>query len=273
MGFNAMKNYLLVTCLAFSFSACEAENIGFKSMDSAEKEFNERQAKERVAYMTLEALFPDHRVRALAEAAGKGKGQVVEGLVSQGVAVNSRGTKGATPLFWAMRNIEGFEQLLDLGADPNLIFDGSSVMHWAARNDDLDFLQKVLKHEGDPNLIAGKFSETPIFKTIGVIGSDNEPAMILLLDSGANINAKTGGKKVFGLSMGGKTPVMIAADLARFDIVLTLLVRGADYSLKDDSGRDLMARIASMKGRFSPDSEQEEYLEKVIQEIKGSDKK
>jgi len=265
MRFNAMKNYLLVTCLAFFVFACEAENIDLKSMDAAEKEFNDRQAKERVDYMTLEALFPDHRVRALAEAAGKGKGQVVEGLVRQGVAVNSRGTKGATPLFWAMRNIEGFEKLLDLGADPNLIFDGSSVMHKAARNGDIAFLQKALKYGGDPNLIAGKFNEAPIFKTIGVIGSEKELAMILLLDSGANINATTGGEKVFGLSMGGKTPVMIAADLARFDIVLTLLVRGADYSLKDDNGRDLMARIDSMKGRFISGSVQEKSLEKVIQ--------
>jgi ankyrin repeat protein len=259
-----MKNYFLVACFAFVVSACKAENIDFKSMDSAEKEFNERQAKERVAYMSLETLFPDRRVRALAEAAGKGDAQEIEELVAQGVGVNSQGIKGATPLFWALRNIDGFEKLLDLGADPNIIFDGSSVMHWAARNDDTDFLRKALNHGGNPDLVAGKFRETPIFKTIGVIGSDNEPAMFILLDSGANINAKTGGEKVFGMSMGGKTPVMIAADLARFDIVYTLLVRGADYSLKDDSGRDLIARITSMKGRFASGSEQEKSLEKVL---------
>lgn len=260
-----------MACFIFFVTACKAENIDFKSMESNEKKFNERQIKERVVYMSLKTMFPDRRVRALAEAAGNGDIQEVEKLVAQGVDVNSRGMQNVTPLFWAMKDINGFEKLLSLGADPNILFDGSSVMHRAARNDDIDFLRKALKHGGNPNLVAGKLRETPIFKTIGGVGRDNEIAMIVLLDSGANINAMTGGEKVFGISMGGKTPVMIAADLVRFDIVHTLLIRGADYSLKDDTGYGLMMRVNSMKGRFVSGSEQEKALIKVIRFLEKND--
>lgn len=258
--------YILLMVFAACVSSCKADDIDFTGMESSEKSFNERQSKELVAYMSLEKMFPDPQVRALAEAAGKGKTEEVEKLVAQGIDVNAQGTKGATPLFWALRNssLDGFEKLLDLEADPNIIFADSSVMHWAARHEDTRFLQAALDHGGNPNLVAGPLGETPLFKTIGVKGGDNRAAMLILLDAGANINAVTGGEKIFGMSMGGKTPVMAAADLGRFDIVYELLTRGADYQLKDDSGRDLMDRIAAMKGRFPAGSEQEKALEKVI---------
>ena len=263
---QSIKNYILLMSFALCISGCKAEEIDFKSMESSEKKFNERQGKELVIYMPLETMFPDQQVRALAEAAGDGKIKKVEELVAQGVEINSRGTKNSTPLFWALRNlnIDGFEKLLALGADPNIIFADGSVMHWAAKCEDTRFLREALSHGGNPNLVAGKTSETPLFETIGVGGSDNREAMLILLDAGANINAVTGGEKIFGMSMGGKTPMMVAANVVRFDIVYELLNRGADYSLKDDAGRDLMSRIVAMNGRFSADSEQKKYLEQVI---------
>ncbi len=88
--------------------------------------------------------------------------------------------------------------------------------------------------------------------------------MLILLDAGANINARTGDEKVFGMSMGGKTPVMTAAGLGRFDIVYELLGLGADYNLKDDSGRGLADQIVSMNDAFVPDSDSARSLEKVI---------
>jgi len=262
------KNYFLLISLSFVLcvSGCNAEEIDFKSMELSEKAFNERQRRELVAYMSLETMFPDNQVRALAAAAGQGDAKKIEELVSQGTNVNSQGAKGATPLFWALRNfnIEGFEKLLDLHADPNIIFADSTVMHWAARHKDTRFLKKALDYGGNPNVVAGQPSETPVFETIGIEGSDNRQAMLMLLDAGADINAVTGGKKIFGMSMGGITPLMSAASLVRFDIVHELLLRGADYRLKDDSGRDLMDRIMSVDGRFAADSEQEKALEKVI---------
>jgi ankyrin repeat protein len=261
------KLYLLVSLIVISVS--QAENVNFDAMNSAEEKFNQRQAKDLVIYMPLARLFDDYQVRSLAEAAGQGDIEMVVKLVEQGVDVNSQGTKGVTPLFWSLRNISGFEKLLQLGANPNIIFDDSSVMHWAARNKDTSFLKKTLLYGGNTELKAGMLQQTPIFKTIGTIGSDNQDAMSILLDAGANINAVTGEQEIFGVPVGGKTPVMFAADLARFDIVYILLKKGADFSLKDDSGRDLMGRILSMKERFTPQSPQAQDIKKVIEFIES----
>ena len=260
-----LNHILLIICAAF-ISSCKAEEIDFVGMDSAEKTFNERQRKELVAYMPLETMFPDNQARALARAAGDGAVKQIKELVAQGASVNSKGVKGATPLFWALRNsnIEGFETLLDLGADPNVIFADGTVMHWAARHKDIRFLRKALDHGGNPDIAAGQPSETPLFETIGVEGSDNRQAMLMLLDAGADINAVTGGEEIFGVPMGGKTPLMVAATVVRFDIVYELLLRGADYRLKDDMDRDLMDRIASKKGRFAAGSKQEKFMKQVI---------
>jgi len=249
--------------LALGLSSCQAQEANLENSGAADKWLKEKQVNEVVVNMSLETMFTDQQVRNLAGAAGDGDLKLVGELVAKGVDVNSRGAKKVTPLFWAMKNISGYEQLLEYGADPNLVFGDSSVMHWAARHEDIRFLQMALDHGGNPNLIAGKFDETPLFKTIGVEGDSNRKAMLLLLESGADINAKTGGDKVLGMSMGRQTPVMAAADLVRFDIVLELLEMGAEYLSEDDNGRDLMDRVVSVKGRFASGSEQERNLNEV----------
>lgn len=258
--------YVLFMVLAICLSSCKAEPTDVIDMESSERQFNERMRQELVISMSLENLFSDRGVRALAKAAGQGKIDEIEELVAQGVEVNSQGTKGVTPLFWALRksSLEGFEKLLDLGANPNITFADSSVMHWAARHDDIRFLQKALKYGGNANLMAGEPSETPLFVTIGVKGAGNEEAMYVLLDAGADINAETGGEEVYGMSMGGITPVLAAADVVRYDIVYELLQRGADYQVKDDSGQGLTDRIESVHGRFPSGSDSASDLANVI---------
>lgn len=262
---NMKRKSIFIVGLAFFALGCKANNIDFEGMESSGKRFNERQSKDVVAAMPLEIMFPDSQVRALAKAAGEGKAAQIDELVKQGVDVNARGTHNAPPLFWAMRNnsIKGFKKFLELGADPNVIFGDGSVMHWAARHENVAFLKAALEHGGNPNLRAGKLDKTPLFDTIGVSGSGNKEAMRMLLKSGADIDAKTSGE-IFGKPMGGKTPIMSAADLARFDIVCELLERGADYKTKDVNGYDLADRVASMKDAFVPGSDSAKWLNKVI---------
>ena len=271
MHFGKIEIFLIII-FAVGMSSSKGEEIDFKAMELSQKRQDERMKTELVILMSLETMFPDVQVRALAKAAGKGRVRKVEKLVAEGIDVNARGTKGATPLFWSLRktNIKGFEKLLELGADPNIIFADASVMHWAARLKDTGFLQKAIAHGGNPNLMAGKPRHTPIFDTIGVrLGlrdGYNRAAMLVLLDAGADINAVTGSEKFFGgISMGGNTPVMSAANIVRFDIVYELLNRGADYEHKNDYGRTLLDRVAEMSSRqFVAGSKQKKYLEKVI---------
>lgn len=229
--------------------ACGAESA---DMASAENDANEGTGKNVLAYMTLEAMFPDAEVRSLATAAGEGDLAEVDRLVAGGVDVNSRGTQDATPLFWSLRDLSGFTRLLELGADPNIVFgDGGSVMHWAARAEDMAFLRAALGYDGDPNLVAGGFGRTPLFEAIG----RNDAAIELLLDSGADIDAR---------SSNGDTAAMVAAGRGRFDVVYFLLSRGADYSVANDRGVTLADRVADKRGAMDPDHDLAGWLDKVV---------
>ena len=212
-------------------------------MDKAQEAADIRASKTLVAFMSLETMFRDERVRLLAAAAGKGKLAKIERLVAEGVDVNSRGTQNATPLFWAMRNLKGFTKLLQLGADPNVVFgDGGTVMHWAAMNEDTAFLRVALQYGGDPNLVAGMFMYTPLFEAIGM----NDEAVEILLDAGASMDARTAS---------GQTPLTVAAGIGRFDVVYLLLSRGADYALTDNTEFNLVDIIADNQGAFVPGHE------------------
>jgi ankyrin repeat protein len=207
-------------------------------MNAARARADARRSNEVVELMSLETMFPDPRVRALARAAGNGRLDEVDRLLSEGVDVNARGTKGVTPLVWAMHDISGFTGLLERGADPNVRFgDAGSVMHWAASAADPRLLKAALKHGGNPNLKAGPWQETPIFDALGPsIGS-----IEILLNAGADIDATT--------EM-GVTPVVSAAGIGHYEETYLLLQRGADYSIRDKRDLGLVDAIARTAPRI-----------------------
>ncbi len=262
VNMRKIKLFAIMILISLVLCGCKAKNpwIDFEGMEAAEKAFSERQQKRLVAYMSLETMFPDEQVRALAKAAGRGQMKKVDALVAKGVEVNARGTSNATPLFWALkkRNLKGVIRLLELGADPNIMYDdGGSVIHWAASYGKYLLLEAVLQHGGDPNLISsGGFKETPLFEVIDLIfRPDDIRCLNLLVDYGADVNA---------VSLGA-TPVISAANLGRFDLVKELLKRGADYRLQNNHGETLLDVIASDKDRYIPGSKQEKALRNLIE--------
>ncbi|WP_228517652.1 ankyrin repeat domain-containing protein [Aliidiomarina indica] len=267
MRMETLKRNLCFLFLSFTLGlpGCKAGEIDFDAMKSSEEAFNKRQGQELIIQMPLRTMFPNQPIRTLAEAAGKGRLTKLEELVKQGVDVNARGNNDATPLFWALRNsnLKGFTRLLELGADPNLLFADGSVMHWATMHEDVAFLKVALEHGGDPNLRAGQLGETPLFLTVGLEGDNRKEHRQLLLDSGANINIRTVDDSSY-MPIGGNTPIMKAAGLGRFNVVYELLELGADYKIKNDSGRDLTDRVGQKRGAFISGSQQEKDLQRVI---------
>jgi len=230
-------------------------------MESGQKHYDEWVHENLCAFMSVEMMFPNESVQALARASGKGKIKEVAELVRRGADVNSMGKGNCTVLYWAMRNKAGFKDLLERGADPNVVFDdGGSVMHWAARSDDLEFLRLALAHGGNPNLVAGQFGVTPLFETISFYGEMGQaPAMSILIENGANLDA---------VDSNGDTPMIVAAGLGRFDLVYLMLEAGADASIANENGYTLSDAVNQKNGALIPGSESEVWRSKVASRLR-----
>ena len=228
----------------------------FQDMETSEQRYSQKQRQETLIFMDLETMFPDPQLRALAKAAGRGDIRTIDRLISQGVNVNARGHRNATPLFWAMKNRRGFESLLERGADPNVVFDdGGSVLHWLAKSKNATLLKLALQFGGDPNLKASTMNGSVIFETFGLDINEGIPeAMKLLIENGADVNLK---------NEKGVTVVNMAALTNRFDVVIYLLEQGADPSLQMTSGSDLTSIIERKKTILVPSSDEAMWLRRA----------
>ncbi len=252
-------NYLIHAFLVLTLfsSGCTSQMIDWHGLEKSEKAFQKSQRETVIAYMSPKTMFPDPQVRALAIAASRGDIKKIDQLVKQGVDVNARGTSGATPLFPAMANVRGFEHLLELGADPNVLYGengkNGSIMHFAVMHKNPEILKLALQYGGDPNLPEGATRSTPIFEAMGPDHKDKIP---ILIAAGANIDAR---------ELNGDTPVMVAAELSQYDTVYDLLQRGADYTIKNRfTGNTLADVIAFDRRTIDRKSNGFRWMEKVI---------
>jgi len=200
-----------------------------------------------------EEFFQDPKVRALVQAAARGDTRRVDAILHEGVDINARGKDGMTPVLFAMARLNktGYRHLLERGANPNLIVEpGESVISFASRVKDSEWLRLALKHGGDPNLIGALNIPPPLHWSIISRRPEN---MHLLLEAGADINICSGT---------GDTPMMAAVGVGSFEIVYDFLQRGADYRVKNQGGSDL-AKYISLR-RIPPTSEAWPIREKVI---------
>jgi hypothetical protein len=262
---KTVKKLIALAALGLVLMACDSNRNAQVSgasemlrlmdeMDRAEQKANERARHEFLIFMSLETMFPDPQVRALAKAAGEGDIARIDELVAAGVDVDARGARNATPLFWAFANADGFRRLLELGADPNVMYDdGGTIMHWAVNHNEDIFLKLALRFGGDPNLVGPLSKETPLFDAMG---PDHRSKIPILLDAGADMNFQ---------SMVGDTPMMVAAGLGQFDIVYDFLERGADFRIRNSLiDGTLMDRIAFRRRTMTPNSNLSRWMEKVI---------
>lgn len=219
-----------------------------------------QKSEKPILLMTPADLFSNPQLRALAVAAQHGDVKRIDNLIAQGVDVNGSGRYGIAPLFsaWQARNKEGFEALLKHGANPNNIWTtGHTLLNLIAGSSDPDLLKLALKYGADPDLVAPRLDETPIFAAVEYRnGNVNVP---ILIKAGANLNYQ---KKP---SM--KTAIMDAAELGQFDLVYELLEAGADYKLKDTRGRDLRDSIR-FSYRITMKPIQHHWRDRVIEFLK-----
>ncbi|CAN8097893.1 unnamed protein product [Discula destructiva] len=154
---------------------------------------------------------------------------------------------GIMELATSVNNIESVRILLNSGVDPNAKKDGVyTPLCSAIRDNRADIVTLLLANGADPNVPA---SEYPCFKCVthqraqflpqiieaggdpneprGIIEKavlhNNQDALIFLLDSGVNVNAK---------SSEGYTPLTTAIRENRPEMVDLLLARGADPAIR-----------------------------------------
>ena len=190
-------------------------------------------------------LYKTDPMRALAKAAGEGDLDRIKQILDDGADINAQGMNGMPVLFWPLRdkNIKGFSYLLRKGADPNVQWStGSSVMELVAGLDDISYLRIVLASKGNPNLVNFNSGKTPLFQAVK-FGVDD--SVILLLQHGANINAK---------NSTGRTPIFDAISVGDYEIALLLAKNGADLESRDTWGKTLYDIIQKRLDHPSPKS-------------------
>ncbi|GAB4161298.1 MAG: hypothetical protein Tsb009_38590 [Planctomycetaceae bacterium] len=124
--------------------------------------------------------------------------------------------------------------------------------------EDSEFLEMVLKHKGNPNLVNSANDiiyggRTPLFDAIR---SRNSRNVALLIKAGANPNHK---------DKDGLTPLMFAAESRCFDFVLTMLNSGADWKIQYEPGMDLAYFCLDNSVKKSEFPEKYRDREKVLQ--------
>ena len=230
-----------VSVLFLSQSACSVDDMrNFELMS------------DQVAAGTLDVPINDIfilgqvQVGKLAAAAGRGDTKQMQQFVAQGVPINGVGQRAMTPLLWALgkRNLTGFIWLLEQGANPNLVSccdikrPKLSPMAMAAQGNETRFLEALLDHGGDPNLIVDDAERTPLFYAVTLRRTRN---VELLIQHHADLNHVDLAR--YDIAAGGDTPLGQALDSGQFEIALMLLHAGADPCVKDRSGHTAVDSI------------------------------
>jgi hypothetical protein len=203
----------------------------------------------------------------LAEAVDAGDAAAVESAVRDGADVHVWGKDGYSILYWAMarKNVSGFEALLKNGADVASDYRAPAVLKENRLRDfivrltlevaDPGFLKAALRQGLDPDYVLDKDSNESLLFLAG--GQHNEPALQLLIDSGANIEQQ---------NHLGYTPLGEAMLRRDFKSMWFLMERGADPTVRNTFGHDLSWQLREYGSR-GVRPEQREYFEKIVTEL------
>jgi len=185
--------------------------------------------------------YGENHVTPLFKAAGEGRNDIVQYLVSKGANVNFKTADfGQTPLSEAVNR--GFEDTVDLllkaGADPKLTDrSGYPAFALAVLGGQYEIAETLLKAGGDVNG-ADSYGNTYL---MACATTGNPTAMRWLVSHGADVN------RVSQLQYGGNTALTSAAMVGQPDSIRTLLELGANAHLKMKDGSTALSKAQESK--------------------------
>jgi len=212
------------------------------------------------SYLKAEEYFTDPQVIALCKAIEQEDLAEIERLISVGADVNARGKDTMTPLLWAYSVGEkALEKVLELGADPNTQYDsffgtrgeierGDSLLFIAIKSSGpkntynrekfRNYIDILLKHGADPNLIQAQLKFPPLKNTIRF---KNLEAAEKLIKAGADVNFKDNT---------GRSLLSYAAGLEAYSVLRLLIDYGADYRTISNVGLTVAQTLGSDYDKF-----------------------
>jgi ankyrin repeat protein len=162
----------------------------------------------------------------VADAAMKGNRAAVRSLLADHADVNGRQVDGTTALHWAVRNddVEMAEMLIRAGANASAANrEGVRPMQLAALNGSAAIMDRLIKAGADPNAPLTRYADTALMLAAR---SGRIDALTVLLDGGANVNAIE--------TWGGTTALMWAVSAHHPEAVKLLTARGADVDARSN---------------------------------------
>lgn len=195
-------------------------------------------------------------------------GQLEESLADN-PDLNSPGRYGFTLLFWAFAedNLDAFRVLLEHGADPDLqiveycparyhiVFgEGSTVLIssvWSQRH---EYCLAALPYSKNPNLPGPNGQNVLLYYLSTLLGLGNPQHLQVMIDCGVDVNMQ---------DALGYTPLLWAVRKSP-NLCLPLLKAGADPSLRDNEGKDVVDVIEAEMGRGHPSYRSAEELAGAI---------
>lgn len=173
----------------------------------------------------------------LIHATRQGHIDTVKYMIACGANPDARSELGATALHHAAGtgNMELLRYLLSQGVDVNSPSDAGTPLIWAAGHGEQEAVKILLEHNSDPNAE----TDDDITPLLSAVAAGSFPCLELLIKAGANPN----------VSAGGATPLHIAADHGRPDILSCLLEAGADPDITDEDSLKSIQVAAARNNR------------------------